>query len=112
MIRARRRKTPERHSSEEDPGRCPARSSKPLEPPFGGWMVRLHPSSAKARIVGGVAAAQRPGGGTRGRSDNPYSAPRRRSSADARSASAAIVSDGFTQSEVGTADPSVTKIPG
>src|SRR5581483_6732786 len=42
----------------------------------------------------------------------PYLWARRSSIDDARSASAAIVSDGFTHSEVGTLDASVTKMPG
>jgi hypothetical protein len=42
----------------------------------------------------------------------PYSAARLSNIDDARWASAATVSDGFTQSEVGMLDASVTKMPG
>ena len=44
-----------------------------------------------------------PGGGTRGVTVTPYVPARASNTRRARSASAAIVSDGFTQSEVGTA---------
>ncbi len=52
-----------------------------------------------------------PGAGTPLRTGSPRARAWSATARDARSASAAIVSDGFTVSEVGTALPSVTKMP-
>ena len=71
-------------------------------------MPRRYHERGERRYAGWTQRRRRnasvvPGGGTCVRAGRPNSAARRRSSAEARSASAAIVSDGFTQSEVGTA---------
>src|SRR5881628_1542764 len=79
-------------------------------------MRRGYHEGAAARYAGWRQRRRRiasvvPGGGTRGRTLSPNSPARRSSNDDARSASAAIVSEGLTQREVGTDEASVTKRP-
>src|SRR3954469_15093159 len=87
-------------------GRCSRRRSRAA--PLAGVLRDLSPqlgwTQRRART-----RSDSPGGGTLRATVTPYSPARSRSSAEARSASAAIVSDGFTHNDVGTEEASVTK---